>query len=140
MTKNWTPVTEKMRKETVTPFITVANGTMRIPMNAIRLLPGEPTDYRSLQILICEQKDGEIIGLRFLKEEAAEPETVELKKTFLDSGALKQFYFCDRLRLRFLFGEEETMSLKATRYAVKKDEEDPSILVIGERLTREEEA
>lgn len=139
MEKKWQTVTEKMRKATAVPFVSVANGTMRIPMNAIRLLPGQPQDYRSLQILICEQGKKEIVGLRFLKEEAQEPETVELKRALLDSGNLKQFYFCDRVRLRFLFGEEETMSLKATRYAVSVDEDDPEILVIGKRLEKEDE-
>lgn len=138
--KNWKPVTEKLRKITVTPFISVANGTMRIPMNAIRLLPEQPTEYHSLQLLICEQEKGETIGLRFLKEEAKEPETVELKRAYLDSGNLKQFFFCDRIRLRFLFGEKETMSLKATRYAVTNDDEDPNILIVGDRLSKEEDA
>lgn len=136
MASEWIAFRPKAETRDIVPFISVTNGTLRIPTATVATLYFEPDEYKAMDIVVRKLNGKQIYGLRFLPRKPKKDNEKELKRVCYQSGKLKAFTVCYRDALRQIFGEEKTLSTKTTRYRVEPDEMDTSVLIIREELKR----
>lgn len=131
---NWETVKIKNEQKGRTmPYASVGFGRLSLSSAACEIIDNYEM-YKYVELLRAIVNNEKLVGVRFLKEEEKTTNSLPIKRRVVKGGkVVGGIDICNKGTVSELFGIVGTQN-KATRFGVKRDEDEKNVLVIyGEK-------